>query len=144
MADFSELIIRDYDSLIDALRAVKDHLQISNETLEEIAGLTRGHVDKLLGPSKSKTVGRAVLGLLLGGLGVRLRVEVDLEQAQKMAHRWERRRADHVREQTRLSKQILELAKPIILSQAARKGWETRRRLRGHKGVASAQRATGE
>jgi len=82
------------------------------------------------------------LGLLLGALGIRLRVEVNLEAAQRMAHRWEKKHTAQVRTHTRLSKQILELAKPINLSQAARKRWETRRRqAQRHNGRANGHTA---
>jgi hypothetical protein len=81
LAEFPELLIHDYESLVAALRAVKVHLGLSNETLEEIAGLARAHADKLLGPSRAKRIGPLTLGLLLGALGISLRVEVDLEAA---------------------------------------------------------------
>jgi hypothetical protein len=35
---------------------------------------------------------------------------------------------DHVREHRRLSKELLELARPIVLAEMARKGWQTRKR----------------
>jgi len=44
MAEFPTIVIRDYNGLVDALRAIQNFLNISNETLEEISGLTRGHV----------------------------------------------------------------------------------------------------
>jgi hypothetical protein len=42
-ADFPE-IFRDYQSLADGLRAVQDFRNSSNENLEALAGLARGHV----------------------------------------------------------------------------------------------------
>jgi hypothetical protein len=103
LADFPELLIRDYQSLVAALRAVQRFIGISNACLEEISGLPSAAADKYLGPSQTKRIGPNTLGLLLGGLGIRLRVEIDLEQTQRLAHRWEKRRADHVREHTRLA-----------------------------------------
>jgi hypothetical protein len=117
LADFPELLIRDYQSLVAALRAVQRFIGISNACLEEISGLPSAAADKYLGPSQTKRIGPNTLGLLLGGLGIRLRVEIDLEQTQRLAHRWEKRRADHVREHTRLSKEILAKARPIILAE---------------------------
>jgi hypothetical protein len=53
MAAFpSEIVVRDHGSPVDALRAAKEHLQISNETLEALAGLCAGHVDKLFNGEK--------------------------------------------------------------------------------------------
>lgn len=102
MTDFPSSAVRSYDDLIIALRAMKEFLGLSNETLEEIAGLTRGHCDKLLGPRRSKHIGRQTLPLILGALGVRLRVEIDPEQAKRVAARWLRRNELQVRHRRRL------------------------------------------
>jgi transcriptional regulator with XRE-family HTH domain len=90
-AQFPSISVRNYSDLIVAIRAVKEFLGLSNETLEEIAGLTRGHVDKILGPSREKRIGHQTLPLILGALGIRLRVEVDPEQARCVASRWVKR-----------------------------------------------------
>jgi transcriptional regulator with XRE-family HTH domain len=79
--------VRGYDDLVIAIRAVKEFLGLSNETLEEIAGLTRGHIDKLLRPSREKKIGPQVLPLILGALGIRLRVEIDPEQSKRVARK---------------------------------------------------------
>jgi hypothetical protein len=97
LTDFPSSAVRSYDDLIIAIRAVKEFLGLSNETLEEIAGLTRGHVDKIIGPSREKKIGPQTLALILGALGIRLRVEVDPEQARCVASRWTRRNELQVR-----------------------------------------------
>ena len=95
--DFPSIAVRNYDELVIAIRAVKEFLGLSNETFEEIAGLTRGHVDKILGPSREKRIGPQTLALILGALGIRLRVEVDDEQARRVTSRWSRRNELQVR-----------------------------------------------
>ena len=110
MADYPELVIRSYEDLIAALRAVKSHLQLSNETLEQISGITAGGVDKYLGPTRSKHVGAVAFDLLLGGLAIELHVRPNLQQAEKMADRWERRNGSAVRMPARVSKTLIDRA----------------------------------
>jgi hypothetical protein len=97
MNEFPSIAVRSYDDLVNAIRAVKEFLGLSNETIEEIAGLARGHVDKMLGPKRAKRIGPRTLELLLGALGARLRLEVDPEQAKRVASRWTRRDEKQVR-----------------------------------------------
>jgi hypothetical protein len=42
-------MLRTPDDLIEALRARKDEIGLSNAVLEELAGMAAGHVDKVLG-----------------------------------------------------------------------------------------------
>jgi hypothetical protein len=86
--EFPSSAIRSHDDLVIALRAVKEFIGLSNECLEEIAGFARGHVDKVLGPSREKRIGPQTLSLLLGALGACLRIEVDPDQARRVASRW--------------------------------------------------------
>jgi hypothetical protein len=113
--DFPELYIRDHSDLADALRAVQNHLGLSNESLEALAGLTAGHADKMLGPSRTKGIGPRTFALLLGALGIRLKVEIDLEQMARMERRFEKRNDAQVRE--RLSKAVIERARPYVLAE---------------------------
>ena len=66
--------------------------------------------------------------LLIGALGIRLRVEVDPDQARRVAGRWERRNELQVRTCQPLSAELLERARAIVLTEMARKGWQTRQR----------------
>jgi hypothetical protein len=129
---FPEIVVRDYGSLVDALRAAKEYREISHETLEQIAGLCGGFVDKLLGVNQDKKIGPLTLGLLLAALGVRLRLEPDPEQAQRMAHRWDKRNSKQVRVCRTVSQYALDRCRPVILSEMARKGWATRRARNGN------------
>jgi hypothetical protein len=65
-----------------------------------------------------------------GALGVRLKVEVDLEQMRRMERRFEKRNDAQVRE--RLSKSVIE-ARPIILAELGLVG-EGCMNGHGHKG----------
>ena len=81
--------IRDYDALITTLRARIDALQISHATLEDIAGLTQGHVGKCLGPAPVKRIGLDTVFLVVPALGMRVVIEQDMDAVKHMERRWE-------------------------------------------------------
>jgi hypothetical protein len=82
-----------------------------------------------------------VLDALLGALAIELHIKPDPAAVERMLHRWQRRNEAQVRPPTRLSKEILEKAKPIILSELARKGWQTRNRQARRNGHANGHAA---
>jgi hypothetical protein len=68
-------VITTYLDLHEALRARCSELNISRETLDNVAGLQEGYSAKLLGPhpqGSMRVLGRQSLGLVLGALGVEL------------------------------------------------------------------------
>jgi hypothetical protein len=105
----------DHDQLVAILRARKAALELSDTLVDEIAGLTTGHCQKILGAKPTKTLGRISLSALLGALGVKLVVVVDPDS--KIARRWQRRAAGMVHPTLHTIGQ----ARPIILSRAGRK-----------------------
>jgi hypothetical protein len=115
--------IRCYRDLLEAIRARKNELSLSHETVEDICGLTRGHWDKVFGPKTEKKMGWFMFGLIFPALGIKLRVELDPEQARRMASRWERRNHKQVRipPPYPLSAEMLERAKEIIFCERAHK-----------------------
>ena len=66
------LEVVDYDSLLRLLRARADELQISRETLNDIAGLASGHAGKILGMKQIRRIGMLSLGPLLDALALKL------------------------------------------------------------------------
>ena len=120
----------DYEGMIAAFRLAKDLRGLSNEHTDELANLAKGHCDTILGPTGRKTFGRLSFNALLWAFGVKLVMVVDVEREAEMAEYWADRQREitHVRTTpSRVSKIILERARPHILSAIARKGWETRR-----------------
>jgi hypothetical protein len=114
--NFPELVIRKRSDLADAFLAIKTHLGLSNSFLEELCGGCAGFTDKYLGRSRSKRIGPTAFDLLLSALGLRLRVEIDPDQAQLMAPRYERRNEKQVRTSQPLSAELLERARAIIMA----------------------------
>jgi hypothetical protein len=49
--------IRSYDDLIEAFRARKGEIGLSNTDCDTLGGLTPGHTDKVLGPARAKNLG---------------------------------------------------------------------------------------
>jgi hypothetical protein len=129
---FPQIVVRNYSELVDALARWKNEvLSISNEQLEHIAGFTRGHADKMLGPTRQKGIGQNSFDLLLGALGVRLRLEIDPEQMERVASRHTPRNEKQLR--NRLSRAALDRARPIILSELGRRGAIATNRLKAQR-----------
>jgi hypothetical protein len=114
---------RSVDDMADGLKWMKDTLGISDKLCDELAGLTEGHVNKLLGPTRYKKLGATTIPLVSGALGVKWVMMVDEDQMQRMEGRWEARREQYVQPLARApSKQLLERAKPHVLSQLSALG----------------------
>jgi hypothetical protein len=88
-------VLQSYDDLLATLRARRDELDIANEIIDEIAGLTRGHASKLLGHRPSKFFS-FISWSVFEALGMRVIV---VEDAQALA-RAQRRSAWRKRQQT--------------------------------------------
>jgi hypothetical protein len=115
--------IRCYRDLLEAIRARKNELSLSHETVEDICGLTRSHWVKVFGPKPEKKMGWFMFGLILPALGIKLRVELDPEQARRMASRWEGRNTKQIRVPPPhpISAEMLKHAKQIIFCERAHK-----------------------
>lgn len=84
--------IRSQAELLDAIRARRDELNISHETIDNIAGLQSGYTSKLLAPQPIKNLGPMSMGPLLGALGVALMLIEDDEQIDRVSSRWQKRK----------------------------------------------------
>ena len=119
--------IRSYNDLLDVLVARKNELGLSNETLEEIAGVTRGHVDKVFGPSREKRMGWFLFGLILPSLALKLLAVVDEPQAKLMHARWERRNTKQIRVRSHeVNRMLLDHAKLEVFSEMGRRSAQMR------------------
>jgi hypothetical protein len=81
-----------YEDLIVALRARCDELDISFQTLDEVAGLSGGYASKLLAPSSSLVMGRGSMSAILGALGLVLTVAEDPAALERVRSRLVKRR----------------------------------------------------
>jgi flagellar hook-associated protein 3 FlgL len=113
-----------------SLRATQNLLpQPGRQTIQdiqsdELGNFGSGHADKILGPTGSKSFGPVSFSKLNWTLAVKWVAVVDLEHAEFMAAHWADRQRDvsNVRiEPVRVSKQIIERARPIVLKEFGEK-----------------------
>jgi hypothetical protein len=81
----TEPLIRDAEALQAALRARAEELRIPRLTIDAVGGLASGHSAKLLSSIPLRAIGVTSLPLLLGALGVALRLVEDPETAGRVA-----------------------------------------------------------
>jgi hypothetical protein len=123
MSSFPGFIVHEHIDIADGLRALQNFRGISNEELEHLTGLTRGHVDKMLGPSRTKAIGKSSLGWILRALGGQFVLMRDLQQEAIMRARWQGRNSSQVRVNAHpLSIVVLRRAVPVIFANYSRKG----------------------
>jgi hypothetical protein len=79
-------VISSRDDLVAIVRKRQDELNISCETVDQLAGLADRHYSKLT--SKVKGFGFLSTFVVLAALGLRLRVEEDPDAIARLRHRW--------------------------------------------------------
>jgi hypothetical protein len=77
--------------LLDALRARRDELQVSHQTIDHVAGFPDGYAGKLLAPEPIKNLGWLSFGLALDALGVALILVENPDQVRLVEKRWIKR-----------------------------------------------------
>jgi hypothetical protein len=102
--------ITNYNGLVEALRARQARLELSDETLDDVAGLTRGHTNKVLGPSRDRGIGSATLEAYLMALAIDLLVVENKQKLKQMRPHYEGRAASHVRTEHPIGKVVLSRA----------------------------------
>jgi hypothetical protein len=78
-----------YDDLIRALRERAAALGMTDKMIEEIGGFTGGHVGKILGAKRIKSLGGISFGLMLGALGLKFAIVEDVEATARIKKRFE-------------------------------------------------------
>jgi hypothetical protein len=84
-------IVSEYSELHAALRRRMHELDISRETLNEIAGLQSGYSGKLLAPLPGRILGPISLGAILGALALKLVIIEDPAQLERLRPRLTKR-----------------------------------------------------
>jgi hypothetical protein len=141
--------------LVDAFRARKEALGLSNEAADHLIRLTAGHVDKVL--SGTRGLSALTLDGMLSVLGLKLLVAIDPDQVARMRPRWEGRDQRQVRPPARIGAVLLRRARPVVMRAAAKAAvaarwsrttpetrreimravWMARRNVRVHQSVAA-------
>lgn len=84
--------VKDYDGLIEALKRRACELDLTNQTIDELAGLQSGYTGKLFGPRQGRSLGGVSFGLMLQTLGVGVVLVEDPEALARIAARYEKRK----------------------------------------------------
>jgi hypothetical protein len=90
-ARWSGVPLRSMADVLAAMRARRDEIAITFETLDSIAGWPCRYGSKLFSPEPVKNLGWSSLGLGLGALGTMLLMVEDEEQIRRVQDRWIRR-----------------------------------------------------
>lgn len=109
--------VRTMQDAVDLFRLMKERLGLTNEFIDDVGGLTKGHADKILGPSEDKRLGYDTFALLTALTAVEFRVYVDMDAVKRMEAVWEgRERPLYPNAKVkRISKKLIERAKPHVL-----------------------------
>jgi hypothetical protein len=88
-------VVSSIPELLAVVRDRQNALDLSNEVVEGIGGLSDRYLAKVLGPNPSKNFGEMSLGAVLGALAlgiVRIEIAEDAEQRARISHRWKPRK----------------------------------------------------
>jgi hypothetical protein len=119
--------IRSRADLVEVLRARKTELGLSNAFVEAQLQMTDGGCDKVLGPTQAMGFSIAVMFDMVELFGGRLVFEVDAETEARMRDRYERRDERSVRQQRRLSRQLMDVATAQFYERLSKLGNEARK-----------------
>jgi hypothetical protein len=126
IADHGDVIavVRTLQDAVDVFRLMKERLGLTNEFIDDVGGLTKGHADKILGPSEEKRLGYDTFALLTALTAVEFRVHIDMDAIKRMEAVWEKRERPLYpnAKVKRISKKLIERAKPHVLQDFARLG----------------------
>jgi hypothetical protein len=78
-----------YDDLVRAFRERAAALGMTDKIIEEIGGFTGGHVGKLLGAKRTKSLGGLSFGMMLGALGLKFAIIEDEEATARIRSRFD-------------------------------------------------------
>jgi hypothetical protein len=126
VTDPTELIgtVRTLQDAVEVFRMMKDRLGLTNEFIDDVGGLTKGHADKLLGRSEMKRLGYDTFALLAALTAIEFRVYVDMDAVKRMEKVWEGRARPLFPngKPGRVSKKLIAMAKPHVLKDFAKLG----------------------
>jgi hypothetical protein len=87
--------IRSMPGMLAVPRARRDELQLTHETIDDIAGWPAGYASKLFAPDPIKNLGWMSLGAALDTLAIELVPVENAEQRKLVEGRWTRRLRPH-------------------------------------------------
>lgn len=119
--------VRCHDDLIEAFRVMKDLLGLSNTFCDDTIGITAGHTDKVLGPTRAKGLSSFMFDNFSELFAVEFEMRINLDAAKRMQARWEGRENGRIHvDSSRVSKRMMERAKPQVIKHLSRVANEAR------------------
>ncbi len=118
-------VVRRHQDITEVFRVMKERLGLTNEFCDDAGGLTKGHTDKILGPSEAKQWGATTFDLFCEIFGIEFHVHVDLDAVKRMESVWEHRKRPGYPSK-KISKKLIESAKPHVLKDFASLGGHAR------------------
>lgn len=119
-------VVRSYEDLVEAFRAIKERLGLTNAACDRLANLGEGATDKVLGPTGAKNIGPLTLNAFCWLFAVKFEMRIDLDQVKLMEQYWENSEAPRwfpgEKMNRRVSKAVLDRAKPLVLKESGRAG----------------------
>lgn len=128
----SEIIatVRSYEDMVEAFRAIKARLGLTNAVCDRLANLGDGATDKALGPTQAKNIGPLTFNAFCWLFAVQFEMRIDMDQVRIMEQHWENHEAPRwfppAKMNKRVSKELVERAKPHVLKDFAKQANECR------------------
>lgn len=117
------MVVRSHQDLIELFRLMKARYGLTNEFCDEVGGFARGQTDKTLGPSQARSLGSMTFDVFTALFALEFHARIDMEAIKRMDGRWEERMRPAEYSQTnRVSKKLLEKAKPYVYLEMRRSG----------------------
>ena len=122
-AELPIAVIRRHQQFAEIFRARKTELGLTNDFIDHVGGLVSGHADKLLGPSETRHWGALTFDLFCELFALEFHVYIDSAAAERMKDIWEgRHRVLGIEANSRISRKLIEKAKPFVIQEMGRAG----------------------
>lgn len=117
-------VVRTMQDVVDLFRVLKEHWALTNEFCDGAGGLTGGHTDKVLGPTEIKRLGYDTFALFMELFAVEFHPRLNMDAVKRMEAVWEgRERPLYPNAKVkRISKKLVERAKPLVFKETGRIG----------------------
>jgi hypothetical protein len=125
LADEVVMVVRMHQDFTEVFRLMKERLGLTDQFCDLRGGLTRGHTNKILGPTESRHWGPSTFDLFCEMFCVEFHAKIDMEAVKRMEVIWEERVRPFYPNK-RVSKKLIELAKPHVFKASGKVGADAR------------------
>lgn len=117
-------VVRTLQDVVDMFRILKEHWGLTNGFMDDVGGLTAGHTDKILGPTEEKRLGYDTFALFMELCAIEFVPQINHDAVLRMEAIWETRERPLYpnAKVKRISKKLIERAKPHVLQDLSKLG----------------------